>query len=165
MYSILPWVIFLYFQRRPFLDLFHRLRCLFWTKCNLFPNQPTNQLVNQRNSHLTFCCFNIFPLFQFLGKNIFDFDTKALCLLRETGDVFHWHIILYLSLFLESKMKRNKKLEWTIFPFSEFEELFLFSITSSTFSLGIGTTSFRWITLRFWNILLSLRVGLMLLGT
>ena len=39
---ILLKVIFLYFQHRPFLDLSHRLRRLFRTKCNLFPAWSTS---------------------------------------------------------------------------------------------------------------------------
>ena len=80
---------------------------------------PTNQPTNWSTRGIPTLLFAVspFPLFwQVLGKNIFDFDTKALCLLRETWDVFHRHIILYLSLFLESKMERNKKLEWTNGP-------------------------------------------------
>ena len=100
-------VIFLYFLRGPFLDLSHRLRCLFGTKCNLFSNWSTRGI-------FTFF-FVLPPFFTFpsFKKHIFAFDTDALCLLKWYQRLgFHWQISFSLSLFQE--MKRYKYKYWKV---------------------------------------------------
>ena len=104
------WSIFLCFQRRPFSDLFHRERCLFRTKCNLF--SQLNQ-ADQRNSHLFVVSSFLFPFlclkkwFRFLCFLVWGFKEAHIRFLfqdfwsdiNQTEEVFYWQITFSLTLF------------------------------------------------------------------
>ena len=111
----LLWVMFLNFLCGPFLDLSHRLRCLFGAKCNLFSNWSTRAIFTY---FFVLPPFSPFPSFK---KHIFDFDTEAVCLLKWYQRLgFHWQIIFSLSLFQEMNRFKKQILKSVVLPYSEF---------------------------------------------